>query len=322
MQKINSTGVAAAAAAATAAAVANNNNNNSIREHESEHVLNVLCCLLLLSFSFYISTLHVSCFIIAGISKFESSALCVLVFILLCVVVMSQCRIQILVFTLSYHFSFVMSNLLAPYICSLFSWTEMPFGMLIFGVHVCVCVLGPFLLPYSPQRLLSFMFDIVFFGYRFCLLLHGWSLCIGKTGYVLLICWFSTFWLILSTCCAWFWITSTATVFNRQCSARHFYYSKTALNTKSPLRVIVVMLSDGGTFAFILSLSIYSNYLWEFPMCTKQSQKPGPVNFRDFDLHLSVESWLCQKANIEAVFSLTPRPQCSRATATLVYLSK
>lgn len=110
---------------------------------------------------------------------------------------MSQCRIQILVFTLSYHFSFVMSNLLAPYICSLFSWTEMPFGMLIFGVHVCVCVLGPFLLPYSPQRLLSFMFDIVFFGYRFCLLLHGWSLCIGKTGYVLLICWFSTFWLIL-----------------------------------------------------------------------------------------------------------------------------
>lgn len=139
MQKINSTGVAAAAAAATAAAVANNN-NNSIREHESEHVLNVLCFLLLLSFSFYISTLHVSCFIIAGISKFESSALCVLVFILLCVVVMSQCRIQILVFTLSYHFSFVMSNLLAPYICSLFSWTEMPFGMLIFGVHVCVCV--------------------------------------------------------------------------------------------------------------------------------------------------------------------------------------
>lgn len=185
---------------------------------------------------------------------------------------MSQCRIQILVFTLSYHFSFVMSNLLAPYICSLFSWTEMPFGMLIFGVHVCVCVLGPFLLPYSPQRLLSFMFDIVFFGYRFCLLLHGWSLCIGKTGYVLLICWFSTFWLILSTCCAWFWITSTATVFNRQCSARHFYYSKTALNTKSH-RVLSLLCSPTVVLLPLFFLSQFTQIIYGNFQCARNKAK-------------------------------------------------
>lgn len=75
---------------------------------------------------------------------------------------MSQCRIQILVFTLSYHFSFVMSNLLAPYICNVCAERELDssFAHVLVRSFILFHVLFYRILVWKVRFL---MLDIVFY---------------------------------------------------------------------------------------------------------------------------------------------------------------
>lgn len=133
---------------------------------------------------------------------------------------MSQCRIQILVFTLSYHFSFVMSNLLAPYICNVCAESWIPVLPMFLYVRFVSC-------PFLPHPCLEGALSHV----RYCFLLHiccwCWCYCFFFRVYVFFfylnylhklrcqkmynrqlsvwICFvhlliFQTFWLILSSC--------------------------------------------------------------------------------------------------------------------------
>lgn len=137
---------------------------------------------------------------------------------------MSQCRIQILVFTLSYHFSFVMSNLLAPYICNVCaervgfqfcpcSCTFILFHVLFYRIHVGkvrflmldIVFYYIFAAYADADAIVSFFVCMcVFFLYLNylhklrCQKIYNRQLSVWICFVHLLI--FQTFWLILSSC--------------------------------------------------------------------------------------------------------------------------